>query len=214
MKQSVEPTMETVMRPPAHTVTPQTPLDDARQLFIAETLRSLIVVDGNRPVGIVSWAEIGTLNTPIPGKTVADAMSPNPPAVERTAPISAGRSVLAGTDHDVIPVVDQSGVLVGEALRTELLNPDQPIAQHGMAPSASRLQIQLGMEVNSVVGDKLGTVENLVTDAQGRITHIDLSSGRLMKHHKRIPTDLVTRVDGQLVVLSIDKGELKRLPDV
>jgi len=212
--QSVEPTMETIMRPPAHTVTPETPLDDARQLFIAETMRSMIVVDQDRPVGIVSWANIGSLNMPIPGKKVADAMTPNPPAVERNAPISEGRSLLESTDHDVIPVVDQSGALVGEALRTELLNPDQPVFGDASVSSSLQLQVQPGMEVIGANGDKMGTVNNAVTDAQGRITHIDLSSGRLMKHHKRIPTDLISRVDGQSVFLSIDKDDLKRLPDV
>jgi hypothetical protein len=49
--QRVEPTMETVMRAPSLTVTPNTPLDYARQLFMAETMRSTIVVDHDRPVG-------------------------------------------------------------------------------------------------------------------------------------------------------------------
>jgi Mg/Co/Ni transporter MgtE len=207
--------METVMRPPSHTVTPETPLDDARQLFIAETMRSMIVVDQDRPVGIVSWAEIGALNMPVPGKTVADAMTPNPPAVERDAPISAGRSMLESTDHDVIPVVDQSGALVGEALRRELLNPDQPYAEEFVPSSAgAQLQVQPGMEVQGASGGHIGTVEHVVTDGQGRITHLAVSSGRLMKHHKRIPADLVSHADGQNVVLAIDKDELKRLPDV
>jgi CBS domain-containing protein len=215
--QNVEPTMETVMRPPAHTVTPATPVDDARQLFIAETLRSLIVVDEDRPVGIVSWAEIGALNEPVPGKTVADVMAPNPPAVERDAPISAGRQALAGTDHDVIPVVDQRGALVGEALRRELLSPDEPFAAEPRTATetvGAHLQVQPTMEVMSAAGDSVGTVENVTKDVQGRVTHIDVKSGRLMKHHKRIPVDLVNRVEGHTVFLAIDKDELKRLPDV
>lgn len=215
--QNVEPTMETIMRPPDHTVTPSTTVNDARQIFIAETLRSLIVVDEDRPVGIVSWAEIGALNESIPGKTVADLMAPNPPAVERDAPISAGRQALAGTDHDLIPVVDQRGALVGEALRRELLSPDEPFsAQPGTAPQTvgAHLQVQPTMEVISAAGDSIGTVENVTRDAQGRVTHVDVKSGRLMKHHKRIPVDLVSRQEGHTVYLSIDKDELKRLPDV
>src|SRR5215207_7316679 len=151
--QSVEPTMETVMRPPAHTVTPETPLDDARQLFIAETMRSMIVVDQDRPVGIVSWADIGSLNMPIPGKKVADAMTPNPPAVERNAPISEGRSLLESTDHDVIPVVDQSGALVGEAFRRELLNPDQPFVDEARGHAASAPHVHSGMAIRNFAGD-------------------------------------------------------------
>jgi CBS domain-containing protein len=200
-------------------VTPATPINDARQIFIAETMRSLIVVDQERPVGIVSWAEIGALNEPAPGKTVADLMAPNPPAVERDAPISAGRQALAGTDHDVIPVVDQRGALVGEALRRELLSPDEPFAADaGTTTTAgtvgAHLQVQPTMEVMSAAGDSVGTVENVTKDAQGRVTHIDVKSGRLMKHHKRIPVDLVSRAEGHTVYLAIDKDELKRLPDV
>jgi CBS domain-containing protein len=210
--QSVEPTMETVMRPPAHTVTPETPLDDARQLFIAETMRSMIVVDQDRPVGIVSWADIGSLNMPIPGKKVADAMTPNPPAVERNAPISEGRSLLENTDHDIIPVVDQSGALVGEAFRRELLSPDQPYAAEPGGESAPH--VHSGMAIRNYDGDELGTVDYVATDVQGRVTHLEVTTGRLIKHRTRIPFDLVSRVQEDTVYVSIDKGDLKRLPEV
>jgi CBS domain-containing protein len=212
--QSAEPTMETVMRPPSHTVTPQTPLDDARQLFMAETMRSMIVVDQDRPVGIVSWAEIGTLNVPVSGKTVADAMTPNPPAVERNAPISAGRSMLESTDHDVIPVVDQSGTLVGEAHRRELLIPDQPFAEESGEQVAGASLVHSGMAMMNDAGDQIGTVDYVANDTQGRVTHLEVTTGRLLKHRTRIPFDLVSRIDEETVYVTIDKGDLKRLPEV
>jgi CBS domain-containing protein/sporulation protein YlmC with PRC-barrel domain len=212
--QSAEPTMDAIMRPPANTVTPDTPLDDARQIFIAETLRSMIVVDQDRPVGIVSWAEISALNEPAPGKTVADAMTRNTPTIPFDAPISAGRSMLESTDHDLIPVVDERGTLVGEVLRREMLSPGQTVAQDMPARSGQDLKLEPGMEVQLETGDHAGTVENIVADAQGRITHIDVSTGRLLKHRKRIPVDLVRRIEDQFIILGIDKDELKRLPDV
>jgi CBS domain-containing protein len=209
--QSVEPTMETVMRPPAHTVTPDTPLDDARQLFIAETMRSMIVVDQDRPVGIVSWADIGSLNMPIPGKKVADAMTPNPPSIVLNAPLSEGRSLLESTDHDVIPVVDQSGALVGEAFRRELLSPDQPYTAEPGGESAPH--VHSGMALLNDAGDQLGTVDYVASDVQGRVTHLEVTTGRLIKHRTRIPFDLVSRIHEDTIYVAIDKGDLKRLPE-
>jgi CBS domain-containing protein len=212
--QSAEPTMETVMRPPAHTVTPGTPLNDARRLFIAETLRSLIVVDQNRPVGIVSWAEIGNLGEPAPGQKVADVMAPSPPAVDRATPLSTARHLLESTDHDLIPVVDQSGTLVGEAFRRELVKPDQPFAAEPGAQTASAPLVHSGMAIRNDAGDQLGTVDYVANDTQGRVTHLEVTTGRLIKNRTRIPFDLVSRIDGETVYVSLDKSDLKRLPEV
>jgi CBS domain-containing protein len=215
-----EQTMAAVMRPPAHTILPSTPVEDARRMFLAESYRSLIVVDNNRPVGIVSWAEIGDLNQVAPGKTVADFMTPNPTAVEQNATLSDARAMLESTDHDLIPVVDQQGTLVGEALRLNLLDPEN-LARSAAATTATtsgedtdvQLQIDQGMKVVGAHEEQIGTVEDVTKDAAGRITHADVTSGHLLKHHKRIPVDMISHIDGDTIHVTFDKDDFKRLPD-
>jgi hypothetical protein len=43
---------------------------------------------------------------------------------------------------------------------------------------------------------------------------LEVTTGRLIKNRTRIPFDLVSRIDGETVYVSLDKSDLKRLPEV
>jgi CBS-domain-containing membrane protein len=215
-----EQTIAAIMRPPAHTILPSTPAEDARRMFLAESYRSLIVVDNNRPIGIVSWAELEDLNVADQGQTVADFMTRNPTAVNQNATLSDARAMLESTDHDLIAVVDQQGTLVGEALRLNLLDPENLAPSATATPATTsgedadvQLQIERGMKVVGAHDEQVGAVEDVTKDAAGRITHVDVTSGHLLKHHKRIPVDMISHIDGDTVHVTFDKEDFKRLPD-
>jgi uncharacterized protein YrrD len=67
------------------------------------------------------------------------------------------------------------------------------------------MEFQLGADVYTNEGEKLGEIENVVIDPHsGRVTHLIIEKGFLFKEDKVLPVNLVARSDEEKVVVSGD----------
>ena len=74
--------------------------------------------------------------------------------------------------------------------------------------------IQPGAEVQGADGEKLGTVANVVVHPSTMdVTDIIVSTGAVLGRDIVVPTDQVDRVEGGVVHLRLDKGELEACKD-
>jgi Mg/Co/Ni transporter MgtE len=98
------------------TITPDDTVTVAKRRMESQTARSLIVVDGNRPVGIVQWRGLARHDG---NEMVRDVMQTEFPVLRSGMSVDEVRSYLSGMDVDIdhLPVVDESGMLLGEVPR-------------------------------------------------------------------------------------------------
>ncbi len=75
------------------------------------------------------------------------------------------------------------------------------------------MRIDMGMDVLSANGDKLGTVEKVVLDSETKNIHkIIVSSGLINKHHKLVDIDMV-QGDGDGLRTDLTQSQFDELPD-
>lgn len=211
------PTVADIMGPPSETVTPETPASVVRRRLEGETLRSLIVAEGRRPVGVVRWRDLGP---EAEGRLAGEVMTTNLPVVRPEMTLAEARALVHDVDVDLIPVVNDQGELVGEIHRTQLVlvEIERPEAEGPIATSSPTdvepiVHVVRGMDVVGADGDKIGEVDEVAQDELGRITHLVIRRGLLFKHRKRIPVDEIAGVETDRIVLSITEDDVDRLPD-
>lgn len=129
-----------VIIPDVDTIRPDEPIRTARRRMESQTRRSLIVVDEDRPIGVVQWRDIMRENEVPADAPVADYMVREFPVLEARQPLEQARARLGDVDFDRLPVVDESGHLVGEVPRTALSQAGEvvesvPTAEEGASPS-------------------------------------------------------------------------------
>lgn len=75
------------------------------------------------------------------------------------------------------------------------------------------MQLQIGAEVYSVNGKKIGSVDHLVIDPKDKeITHFIVEAGFLLKEDKVVPIDWVTSIKEDRVSLRQDEDSFEELP--
>ena len=99
--------IQEVMALPQGLVAPNTPLPVVKRRLEGETRRSLLVVDGDRPIGVVRWRDVSAVEDA--DRTVADVMLGEVPVVTPTTPLIEAREQVHDVDFDLIPVVDEQG---------------------------------------------------------------------------------------------------------
>jgi CBS domain-containing protein len=206
------------------TITPDDTVTVAKRRMESQTSRSLIVVDGNRPVGIVQWRGLARHDG---NAMVRDVMQTEFPVLRSGMSVDEVRSYLSGMDVDIdhLPVVDESGMLLGEVPRgmitksetatsaaTEAVvaGPDSDPARD----SQPQVRLEQGMKVVGASGKNLGSVDQVELNAEGYISHFTVKYGMLGRNSKRLPADVINRVEGNEVHLSLDQPEFKMLADV
>ncbi len=104
------------MTPSPHTVTPSTPLSDARDIMAREQIRHLPVVDRDRVVGVVSARDILVVEDlrvfASYDTTVGAAMAANPISVPSDTAIGHVVKTMAKEDIGCVLIVDD-GKIVG-----------------------------------------------------------------------------------------------------
>lgn len=194
----------------------------AQRRMEAQTLRSLIVVEGDRPVGVVQWRDLRGADA---NSTVESYMTRDFPVLRRDMRLDEAHSRLGEVDFDNIPVIDEEGRLVGAVPRGSVVHHEMVtdeadhIAADGMPVTTPETEpawdIREDMDVVDDEGGKLGTVTEVLTDpTTHRMAHFDVQYGMLRKKHKRLPVDTVTGVDGDQVILGIGKREFGYLSDI
>jgi CBS-domain-containing membrane protein len=205
-----------------NTIEPHETVRSAQRRMESQTLRSLIVVDGDRPVGVIKWRDIRTTD----GEAlISDHMTRDFPVLISSMGVVDARAHLGDVDFDHIPVVDENGQLVGEVPRGSLVHHETATAGEdrvtadGMpirgADTGHAANIQADMDVVDAEGHKLGKVTEVSSDpTTHRMSHVIIEHGLLRKKHKRVPVDTVTRFDDDNVVLGITKMEFDFLADI
>ncbi|HVB63604.1 MAG TPA: CBS domain-containing protein, partial [Nitrolancea sp.] len=131
----------------------------ARRRMESEAKRSLIVVDGDAPVGILEWRQMLRMSERPDEMLVSDFMTRDIPLLTQDMPIEAAGERLTNVDLETLPVVDADGHLVGEVPRsvvfrrqesTEQVKTNEPVVAgsptaHEQGPLA---QVSTGMTVN------------------------------------------------------------------
>lgn len=201
------------------------PLVAARQRMQGEMrVKSLIVVDGERPVGMVRYSDV-VGDGAASGSTVESAMLTTVPAVRPDQTLDEVSGVMTEYDVDRLPVVDEQGALLGELQRAALTLsetvtsvPADGARHHDgghVVHAASGPDVHIDMEVLGAQGNKVGKVKEVRTDSlSGALTHIVVHTGLIFGKDKSIPADLIAAVDGGTVTLKVDKAEVDMLPDL
>jgi predicted transcriptional regulator len=194
----------------------------AQRRMEAQTLRSLIVVDGDRPVGVVKWRDLRSADA---DSTVATCMTTDFPVLRKDMHVTEAHGHIGDVDFDNIPVIDEEGRLVGEVPRGAIVHHEVPTDHEDHvtatgdpaipASDSAFPELRAGMDVVDVDGGKLGKVTELSDDpTTHRLAHVLVEHGLLRKKHKRLPTDTIGRVDGDTIVLKISKTEWGFLSDI
>jgi CBS domain-containing protein len=204
------------------TITPDETVTVAKRRMESQTSRSLIVVDDNRPVGVIQWRRLLRVEG---SELVRDVMQTEFPILRSGMTVDEVRSNLNGVDVDLdhLPVVDDSGMLLGEVPRgmiTKSETATTAATQTVSAGSAASLStepavhIEEGMKVVGASGKNLGSVDQVELNADGQIAHFTVKYGLLGRHSKRLPVDVISRVESNEVHVNLDQPEFKMLADV
>jgi CBS domain-containing protein/sporulation protein YlmC with PRC-barrel domain len=197
----------------------------ARRRMETEAKRSLIVVDGDAPVGILEWRQMMGQSERANEMLVSDFMTRDIPLLTQDMPIDAAGERLTNVDLETLPVVDEEGHLVGEVPRsavfrrqesTEQVSTNEPIVAG--APTVQYgspvVQVTTGMTVNGSSGSKLGQVSDMLVGVSGQLEAIVVEHGLFGRKHKKLPADLITSVGDDQVMVTIDSPEFKALADI
>lgn len=212
--QSAESRIQEVMYQPANVIDLGESARTVQRRLSGENVRSLIVLDGGRPVGIISQRNVLGADDDQPVSALMRERFPvlRPEmSLQEAMEVNAAESD-ADADYDRVPVVDGSGQLVGEVMREALyhvktISPEEEQAARASSP------VQPDMDVVSAEDDKLGSVDDLVFDGPN-LNSFTVKHGLLGRKHKRLQADLVSRVDGDKVVVKIGKMEFNMLSDL
>lgn len=192
----------------------------AHRRMESQTLRSLIVVDGERPVGVVKWRDIRSADSDSP---VSSFMTTDFPVLRRGMTIPDAHGHLGDVDFDNIPVVDDEGRLIGEVPRGAIVHHETSVNDadridvngNPVVTDGPHFDLSTDMDVVDVEDSKLGTISEMSNDPTTHsLAHIMVEHGLLRKKHKRIPVDTINRVEDGKVFLGISKIEWDFLPDV
>lgn len=206
------------------TISPDETVTVAKRRMESQTSRSLIVVDANRPVGIIQWRGLARREG---NEMVRDVMLTEFPVLRAGMTVDEVRSYLSGVDVDLdhLPVVDESGMLLGEVPRgmiTKSETATNAATESVVAgpeadttrDSQPRVHLEQGMKVIGASGKNLGSIDLVDLNSEGHIGHFTVKYGMLGRHSKRLPADVINRVEGNDVHLSLDQMEFKMLADV
>jgi CBS domain-containing protein/sporulation protein YlmC with PRC-barrel domain len=213
-----------VMVEPTQTIDADHLVAAARQRMQgAMNVKSLIVVQGGRPVGLVRYNDIAIETAP--GATVAEIMVPEVPAVRADQSLADLAGVMTEYDIDRLPVVDTGGALVGEVPRdaltlatttgSEAATSQETLSGAQSGATTPVFNVRADMAVVGAGGGKIGTVKEVISDAlSGGLTHVVVRTGLIFSKDKAIPADLIDGVEGDEVCLKVDKSEVDILPDL
>ena len=206
------------------TISPDETVTVAKRRMESQTSRSLIVVDSNRPVGVIQWRGLARREG---SELIRDVMQTEFPVLRASMTVDEVRSHLSGVDVDLdhLPVVDEGGLLLGEVPRGMITKSETATnaatASIVSGPDADptrdgqpRVHLEQGMKVIGAAGKNLGSVDLVDLNSEGHIGHFTVKYGMLGRHSKRLPADVINRVEGNEVHLSLDQIEFKMLADV
>jgi CBS domain-containing protein/sporulation protein YlmC with PRC-barrel domain len=214
-------TIDALVTADAPTITPDETVTMAKRRMESQTARSLIVVEADRPVGVIQWRGLSQVDG---NATVREVMQTEFPVLQTGMSVDAARDYLTGVDVDLdhLPVVNSDGTLIGEAPRASITKSETATTSATReavgGPEQDRdlptVHLEQGMTVKGDSGSKLGTVDAVDLDPEGNIGHFTVKHGMLSKHYKRLPSDVINEVTDDTVTVNLDSVEFKMLADI
>lgn len=219
---TAERNLTNMMRTPDNVIGVEESARSTLQQFKLETVRSLVVLNDNVPVGVITRERVRKLTEPELDLPVREFMTATPVATPDTSMALARESIQSAEfDIDRLPVVDADGMLVGVVDRSVLIHEgDVQRANAGAMQmrrsdglEGSSVELAAGSEIRGSDDEKLGELDEVLIE-NGRVTALFVKHGLLGRHHKRVGADHVARVDRDTVYLDFGKLEFKHLADV
>lgn len=213
-------TVADYIRPATGTVQSHEALHRIRRYARNSGYRSIIVVEGNKPVGLIRWPEIDRAN--IPDTSLArDLMLANGPILTRNMSVREASARLELTRMDRLPVIDDRGELIGVFAR-EATKDSVPmyVSDDGRPLGGEDHQAQMqqvftvhpGMEVYSAEGTLLGLVDRLFLK-NGNASGFLVAYGNEHAAHKYLDIDVVESMQDETITLSVSGEAFAALPD-
>jgi CBS-domain-containing membrane protein len=216
-----ELTVRDLMHDADNLIAADEPVQSAVPQFELETTRSLILIDGSGPIGLLTRQQVRGLSDDERQRPARDFMI-DVPVLEQSLPITAALSEFNANDVDFnadrIPVVNNEGMLVGVVDREVLLREaDTAVTDRGMVPLANDrdtlVEVRSGMEVRGSGDGKLGKLDKIIVE-RGQVSSFTIAHGLLGRHHKRVTADHVAAVEEDTLRLDFDKTEFGFLSDI
>lgn len=208
---SAESRIQEIMNEPTSIIDSTEVVRTVRRRIAGETIRSLIVLEGGRPIGIVSQRNVLNVDDDEPIASLMDTSFPTltPDMTLAEAMERQAAEQDANADYDRVPVVNGDGQLVGEVMREALYHVQRATSAEAIASNP----VQENMDVVGADDDKLGSVDDVLFDGND-FESFTVKHGLLGRKHKRLQADLVSRIDGDKVVVKIGKMEFNMLSDL
>jgi CBS domain-containing protein len=192
------------------------PASHARRRMDTMETRSLLVMEGNELVGIVRRNALidrteGELERP-----VNVFMSREFPTFRQNQSPNEAHDALEGDiNTEQIPVLDEEGKFIGVVNRNQLTGAMEPVGgtTHDEHVPA-QLPLEDGMTVKDSEGSNLGDLAEGDFKADGGVEFIIVEHGLIFKKQKRLPGDVVDRVEDGDLILSITSTEFSMINDI
>lgn len=119
-------TVADVMTAPPHVSEANAPLDELVHRMLCLGHREIVVTVDGRPMGVVTARSLITLLNPSPHswppRYAADLLPPKTPALLPDLHLAQVAAVMTRDDHEVLPVVNSQGSLVGVLTHRDLVD--------------------------------------------------------------------------------------------
>jgi predicted transcriptional regulator len=217
-------TIGQIMAPAQDVINLNEDVRTARRRLQSEAKRSLIVVDGDVPVGVLEWRTIMNDDGDGYDRPVSEVMTQSLPELTSDMTVEDASGRMGDVDCETLPVVDSSGHLIGEVKRSAISKREEVVTEAQMAPSTAETAtdtmapkysaLAKGMTVNGASGSKLGELNELIVGVSGQLEAITVTHGLIRHKNKRVAAELIDVVDDDQVTLVIDQPEFKALPDL
>ena len=191
------------------------PASHAQRRMDTSEARSLLVTNDGQLVGILRRNSLLNVSGDDLERPAADYMSADVPKVTQNQSVEEAHAALGGDINiEQVPVVDESGNLVGVVNRADLLAAAAPVAGDSAESATEQLPLVAGMPVKDSSGSKLGTLAHADLKSNGGVEFLNVEHGLIFKKEKRLPGDVVSRVEDGDLVLSIGSIEFGMIKDV
>ena len=217
---SAETTIRELMHDADNLMAADEPVKNARKQFELETARSLILVDGTGPIGLLTRSRMRQISDSEMGLPARD-FAVHVPVLHVSQSLADARQHLGSAEFDAnrIPVVNDDGRFVGVIDRdvvmrqAETVETDSGTLVVSNNGSDQRYSLEVGMTVKGSDDNKLGKV-NAITQERDHVTSFLVEHGLFGRHHKRIAAEHVAKVEDDAVFIDFGKTEFGFLSDI
>jgi CBS domain-containing protein len=209
-------TLEGLYAPEVDSIGSTEPASHAKRRMDTSEVRSLLVMDEGRLLGIIRRNSLLNLSIDELERPVADFMSHDVPKISHNQSVEEARAAI-GDDINIaqVPVIDDNGEIVGVIERQQL----HTASHHGGTTHdpdhvPARIPVEDGMTVKDASGSNLGKLAEADFKSDGNVEFMIIEHGLIFKKQKRLPGDLIKGVEGGDLHLSIDSTEFGMMKDI